>query len=82
MQHISKIIQAFADRNGIPERLEVVRAIGPHKVGDVLVWSEEHRGFQGPSGYMMLAGVAGSYFNYRYLKAATPSYTQQTLFAA
>jgi len=38
MTPIGQIVGAMFDRGQIPERLEAVRAAGPCRPGDVLVW--------------------------------------------
>ena len=79
--HISTYLSELADRKDLPERLEVIRAVGPHRAGDVLTWREDLRGYQGRAGWMMLAGVARDLFGWS-LRAARPIHTQQTFFAA
>lgn len=81
MIHISTPISALVDRGSLPERLEVVRAIGPHHIGDVLTWIPALNGYQGRSGWMMLAGIARGFFG-NSLVAAKPVHIQTQLFAA
>lgn len=79
--HISAYLSELTDRGMLPDRLEVVKAIGPHQVGDVMTWIPALKGYQGRAGWMMLAGVARDLFGVS-LVQAKPLHTQQTLFAA
>jgi hypothetical protein len=81
MNHISKPISALVDRGDLPERLEVTRTIGPHRTGDVLTWIPALSGYQGRTGWMMLAGIARGHYG-KSLIQAKPIHTQQPLFAA
>ena len=81
MTHISKYLEDLTERGDLPDRLEVVKAIGPHRIGDVLTWIPALKGYQGRAGWMMLAGVARDLFGVS-LASARPLHTQQTLFAA
>ena len=56
--HISSYLSELTDRGDLPERLDVIRTVGPHKPGDTITWDSSLRGYKGRNGYMMLAGVA------------------------
>jgi hypothetical protein len=81
MNHISVAIDQLTSRGDLPERLEVIHEIGPHRKGDVLTWNQDYQGYQGERGWMMLAGIARGHIG-KYLVAAKPVHTQQQLFAA
>lgn len=57
-QHIGEVLDGIFDRGELPERIQMTKANGPHRPGDVLTWCPFERAYISAGGRWVLWAIS------------------------